>query len=100
MTDGPALAVALVVLAVTLAAAVAHSRRLPQALAAGGGAALLVAVGAIGFTSALDALRALAPTVGFLAALLAIAEGARREGLFDALGALMARGSRGSPRRL
>jgi arsenical pump membrane protein len=100
VSDGPALAVALVVLAVTLAAAVAHSRRLPQALAAGGGAALLVAVGAIGFTPALDALRALAPTVGFLAALLAIAEGARREGLFDALGALMARGSRGSPRRL
>jgi arsenical pump membrane protein len=100
VTDGPALAAALVVLAVTLAAAVAQSRRVPQALAAGGGAALLVAVGAIGLTPALDALRALAPTVGFLAALLAIAEGARRERLFDALGALMARGSRGSPRRL
>jgi arsenical pump membrane protein len=61
---------------------------------------LLVGVGAIGVGQAGDALSALAPTVGFLAALLLIAEGARREGLFDALGAVMARGSRANPRRL
>jgi arsenical pump membrane protein len=64
------------------------------------GAALLVAVGALGLSRAGDVLRELAPTIGFLAALLLIAEGARREGLFDALGSLMARGSRGSPQRL
>jgi arsenical pump membrane protein len=100
VSDGLALAIALTVLAATLAAAVLRARFASEAAVAAGGALLLVAVGAVGSTRAGDALRSLAPTVGFLAALLAIAEGARREGLFDALGALMARGSRGSPRRL
>ena len=100
MSDGPALAIALVILAATLAAAVSRSRYLPDAFVAGGGAVALVAIGAIGAGRAGDALRTLAPTVGFLAALLALAEGARREGLFVALGAVMARGSRGSPQRL
>ncbi len=100
MSDGPALAIALVILAATLAAAVSRSRYLPDAFVAGGGAVALVAIGAIGAGRAGDALRTLAPTVGFLAALLALAEGARREGLFVALGAVMARRSRGSPQRL
>jgi arsenical pump membrane protein len=94
------LAVALLVLAATLAVAVARPPYLSEAVAAGVGAALLVAVGAIGLSGAGDALRALGPTVGFLAAMLVIAEGCRREGLFDAMGAVMARGSDGSPRRL
>jgi arsenical pump membrane protein len=38
--------------------------------------------------------------VGFLGALLVLAEGCRREGLFDAIGALMGAGARASPRRL
>ncbi len=100
MPEGLALALALVVLAATLAAAVLRSPYLSEAVAAAGGAVALVAVGAIGATRAGDALRTLAPTVGFLAALLLVAEGARREGLFEALGAVMARGARGSPRRL
>jgi len=100
VSDGPALVIALVILAATLAAAVSRSRYLPEAFVAGGGAVALVAIGAIGAGRAGDALRTLAPTVGFLAALLALAEGARREGLFVALGAVMARGSRGSPQRL
>ena len=100
MSDGLGLAAALVILAATLAAAVSRARYMSEAVAAGGGAVVLVAVGAIGLDRAGDALRTLAPTVGFLAALLLIAEGARREGLFEALGAVMARGSRGSPRRL
>lgn len=100
MSGGLALAIALTVLAATLAAAVLRARFASEAAVAAGGALLLVALGAVSSTRAGDALRALAPTVGFLAALLAIAEGARREGLFDALGALMARGSRGSPKRL
>jgi arsenical pump membrane protein len=100
VSDGLALAIALSVLAATLAAAVLRARFASEATVAAGGALLLLAVGAVGSTRAGDALRALAPTVGFLAALLVIAEGARREGLFDALGALMARGSRGSPKRL
>jgi arsenical pump membrane protein len=38
--------------------------------------------------------------VGFLAALLLLADGCRRAGVFDALGAAMARGARGDGRRL
>ncbi len=59
-----------------------------------------MALGAISLSGAASALRALAPTVGFLAALLLIAEGCRREGFFEAVGWSMARGADGSPRRL
>jgi arsenical pump membrane protein len=100
VTDGPSLAAALVVLAVTLAVAVTRPPYVSEAVAAGAGAVLLVVVGAIGLSGAGDALRALGPTVGFLAAMLLIADGCRREGLFDAMGAVMARGSGGSPQRL
>jgi arsenical pump membrane protein len=98
--DGIALALALVVLAGTLATAVTRPPYLPEAVAAAAGAVLLVAVGVIGLSQAGDALRDLGPTIGFLAALLLIADGCRREGLFEALGAVMARGSRGDPQRL
>ena len=47
-----------------------------------------------------SALSDLGPTVGFLAALLLLADGCRRAGLFEALGASMAAGSRRRPRRL
>jgi arsenical pump membrane protein len=100
VSDAPALILALLLLAVALAAAVARPRWLPESAAAAGGAAILVAVGAISFSGAREALGDLAPTVGFLAALLVLAEGCRREGLFDAIGALMAGHAGGSPRRL
>ena len=100
MTDGLACAGALAVLAATLAVAVTRPPYLSEAVAAGAGAVLLVLVGAIPLSGVGDALRALGPTVGFLAAMLLIADGCRREGLFDAMGAVMARGSRGSPQRL
>jgi arsenical pump membrane protein len=100
VTDGPALALALVLLAVTLGVAVTRPPYLSEALAASVGAIILVAVGAIGLSGAGDALRDLGPTVGFLAAMLLIADGCRREGLFDAMGAIMARGAHGSPQRL
>jgi arsenical pump membrane protein len=100
MTDGPALALALLALAVTLAVAVARPRYMSEAVAACAGAVVLLIVGAVGLSPAGHELRALAPTVGFLAAMLLLADGCRREGLFDAIGALMARGSGGSPQRL
>ncbi len=100
MTDGPALALALFVLVATLAAAVARQRYLPEALIASVGACLLLILGAVGLPGAGAALRALGPTVGFLAAMLLIADGCRREGLFDALGAVMARGSGANPQRM
>ncbi|MBV9422163.1 MAG: hypothetical protein JOZ98_04585 [Solirubrobacterales bacterium] len=100
MADALALALALVVLAATLGVAVARPPYLSEALAACGGAILLVIVGAVGLSAAGAAVRDLGPTVGFLAAMLLIAEGCRREGLFDAVGAVMARGAGASPRRL
>jgi arsenical pump membrane protein len=100
MTEGFALALALVCLAATLGVAVVRPPYLSEAVAASISAVLLVIVGAIGLSRAGDALRDLGPTVGFLAAMLLIAEGCRRDGLFDALGALMARGAGGSPQRL
>jgi arsenical pump membrane protein len=100
VTDGLALAAALVVLVATLAVAVTRPPYVSEAAAAAAGAVLLVVVGAIGLSGAGDALRALGPTVGFLAAMLLIADGCRREGLFDAMGVVMARGSQGSPQQL
>ena len=100
MPEGVGLALSLAILAATLGAAVSRGRYPYEAAAAALGALLLVAFGAIGLSRAGDALDSLAPTVGFLAALLLIAEGCRREGLFDAIGALMARRSGGSPPRL
>jgi arsenical pump membrane protein len=63
-------------------------------------AGALVASGAISLHGAGRALGHLGPTIGFLAALLVLADGCRRAGLFDALGALMAARTAGNPRRL
>jgi arsenical pump membrane protein len=100
VTNGLQLTVALTVLAGTLAVAVVRPPYLSEALAASGGAVLLVILGAVGPSGAGDSLRHLGPTVGFLAAMLLIADGCRREGLFDVTGAVMARGSGGSPQWL
>jgi arsenical pump membrane protein len=93
-----ALVLALLALVVTLAAAVAGVRW--EAAVAVVGAGLLVAVGALPAQEAWDALGDLAPTAAFLAALLVLADGCRRAGLFDALGTWLAAGARGSPSRL
>ena len=100
MSETAALILALVALAAALATAVARPPWAPEALVAAAGAAVLVAAGAIGWSDAGDALGDLAPTVGFLAALLVLADGCRRDGLFDAIGALLAVRARGEPRRL
>jgi arsenical pump membrane protein len=101
MTPGwISLVLALVVLVASLSAAVLRPRYAPEAVTAGVGALLLLAAGAIGLDAAGHAVRVLAPTVGFLAALLLLAEGCRREGLFEAVGAVMARRARADPVRL
>jgi arsenical pump membrane protein len=100
MTVHLSLVLALVGLAVTLAVAVARPTWLPEAVAAVVAAAVLLAFGAVSVGRTRQALGDLAPTIGFLAALLLIGDGCRREGLFDALGTLMARRSNDSPRRL
>ena len=93
-------ALALVVLAASLLAAIARWRWAPDWAVAAAGAVLLVAVGVLSTSSARSAVSDLGPTVGFLAALLILADGCRRAGMFDALGAMMALGSRGRPVRL
>jgi arsenical pump membrane protein len=93
-------AAALVALAATLGAAIARPRLAPDWAVAAAAALLLVATGVLSADDARDAAGDLGPTLGFLAALLLLADGCRAAGLFDALGAAMAAGARGRPRRL
>jgi len=88
------------VLVATLASAIVRTRWAPEWLCAAGGALVLIAVGAIGGHGARAACADLGPTVGFLAALLVLAEGCRREGVFEALGAYVGAASEGRSRRL
>ncbi len=91
---------AIVLLLGVLAFAVLQPRQLPEAVGAVPAAALLVLLGAVSLSSALTEIRALAPTVGFLAAVLVLASLCDEEGLFSASGRLIARASRGRPQRL
>src|SRR3954469_7720864 len=93
-------AAALVALLATLAAAIARPRLAPDWAVAALCAAALVATGVLSPDDARDAAGDLWSTLGFLAALLVLADGCREAGLFDALGAAMAAGARGRPRRL
>jgi arsenical pump membrane protein len=93
-------AAALVALAASLTAAVTQRRWAPDWAVAAGAALLIVVLGVLSVHGARIALDRLGPTVGFLAALLVLADGCRRAGLFEALGAAMAVGARGEPRRL
>jgi arsenical pump membrane protein len=100
VADALALPLALLALTATLAVALVRPRHVSEAAVALSGAVVLLAVGAISLSRAEASLRSLGPTVGFLAALLLIAEGCRRDGLFEAIGHLMARRSGRNPRRL
>ena len=93
-------AIALLLLAGTLAFAIARPRGLPEAVAAVPAAVLVVAAGILPARAALRELRGLGPTIGFLAAVLVLAELCDREGLFDAAGHWMASRSLGQPVRL
>ena len=93
-------ATALVVLALSLAAAVTGPRWAPDWAVAVGGALILVVLGVISFSGARHALASFGPTIGFLAALLLLGDACRRSGLFEALGSTMAIASRGRPTRL
>jgi arsenical pump membrane protein len=94
------LAISLIVLLTALVAAVLRPPRLPAPAVAAAGALVLLAAGIVGARQAGQAIGELGPTIGFLVALLVLADGCRREGLFDALGELLARRSQGDQRRL
>ena len=87
-------------LAVVLAWAVVRPFGWPEAVAAVPAAVLVIGSGAIPAHDAAAEARRLGPVIGFLAAVLVLAQLCDDEGLFRACGAWMARASAGQPRRL
>ncbi|MET9160875.1 SLC13 family permease [Streptomyces parvulus] len=83
-----------------LAFAVLRPRGLPEAVAAVPAAVLAVALGTVTPAQAWEETRTLAPVVVFLALVLMLAYLCAKEGLFEAVGAAVARRCGGSPRRL
>jgi arsenical pump membrane protein len=92
--------VAVLALLAVIGAAVAGSRRVPEAAVAVPLAGLLVLSRILTPSAALAEIGRLGPTVGFLAAVLLLAHLCDEEGVFAAAGAVMARRSRGRPVRL
>lgn len=92
--------VSVAALVVVLAWAVVRPFGWPEAVAAIPATLLVIATGAISAHDALAEARRLGPVIGFLAAILVLAQLCDDEGLFKACGAWMARACAGRPRRL
>lgn len=93
-------ALSLLALLGLLVTAVRRPRGLPELVVAVPAVLLLLAVGAVSFAGARAEVERLGPVVGFLAAVLVLAECCEGEGVFRAAGGLMARASRRSTSRL
>ena len=93
-------AVSVAALIVVLGWAVWRPRGLPEAVVAVPAAALVIGTGAISAHDAGAEARRLGPVIGFLAAVLVLAQLCDDEGLFRVCGAWMARTADGRPRRL
>ena len=94
------LTLALVALVVVLAFAMIKPRGWPEAVAAVPAAAFLIASDVVPLRDAVNEVQQLLPVVGFLAAVLVLAQLCDDEGLFRAAGAAMARSTDGNSRRL
>ncbi|HET6210486.1 MAG TPA: SLC13 family permease [Jatrophihabitans sp.] len=90
----------LALIAICLAAAVSRPFGLSEAVVALPAAALALILGVARPGEAGHSLRQIAPTVGFLAAILAFGQLCATDGVFDYLGGLAARRSGGLPARL
>jgi arsenical pump membrane protein len=93
-------ALALIALAVMILVAVARPFGVPEAVVAVPVVGLLLAVDAVSVAEARHDLRQMAPVVGFLAAVLVLADCAGADGMFRAAGGLLARSAARSASRL
>ncbi|ANY22147.1 SLC13 family permease [Gordonia terrae] len=76
------------------------AQRLPAVVVAAPIAGLLIALGLVDVRDAADEITTMAPTIGFLAAMLVIADASARAGVFTWIGSILAHWSRSSPHRL
>ncbi len=100
MTPVAASIIGVALLLGTLAFAIVRPKGLPEAVAAVPAAAIVLLLHLISWHDAQATVSRLGSTIGFLAAVLIIAHLSDVDGVFRWLGAAMARGSKGRPRRL
>jgi arsenical pump membrane protein len=100
MSNGAALVVGLVLIALCLGAAVARPARISEGAVALPCALVAIVLGATRTSTAWRSIRELFPTVAFLAAILAFGHLCAAEGVFRYLGSVTAHVSKGIPARL